>query len=278
VTWFRVDDGFWSHPKVIECPDSAIGLWVKAGAYSAQHLTDGVISKAAASVLRAKKRDICALIAAGLWQECDGGWRFHEWENHQPSREQVHGRRAKTAERVARWRAGQASDVTPDERRSNGVTDGVTNGVSNAAPDPTRPDPTRKEVATSPLVGGAGGDASQAPPAQPKRRDVGHRLPDEWMPSEKTRTDLQAKYERQNSWWWQQLEEFGNHFRAKTGKDARKADWDLTFRNWIHEAVRREGGGRGGNVRSLNTQTPKGGGAWNRPVILPAPDDATGVA
>jgi hypothetical protein len=34
-----------------------------------------------------------------------------------------------------------------------------------------------------------------------------------------------------------------------------------------------------GNVRSLPAQPPKAGsGAWNRPVILPAPDDATGVA
>jgi hypothetical protein len=32
------------------------------------------------------------------------------------------------------------------------------------------------------------------------------------------------------------------------------------------------------NVRSIQQQPPKGGGAWNRPVVLPGPDDATGVA
>jgi hypothetical protein len=33
-----------------------------------------------------------------------------------------------------------------------------------------------------------------------------------------------------------------------------------------------------GNVRNLPAQPPKGGGAWNRPVILPGPDDTTGAA
>lgn len=33
MTWFKVDDGFYDHPKVDQLPNAAVGLWVKCGAW-----------------------------------------------------------------------------------------------------------------------------------------------------------------------------------------------------------------------------------------------------
>lgn len=45
MTWFKVDDGFYDHPKVENLSMAARGLWVTAGSWCAKQLTDGVISK-----------------------------------------------------------------------------------------------------------------------------------------------------------------------------------------------------------------------------------------
>lgn len=112
MTWFKVDDGFCSHPKVMavldsDSPADAIAMWTMAGSYCARHLTDGRIT--------AKQlRRLCAdmdheagarvLVAAGLWRETDDGYAFHKWTVHQPSRGEVEAKRAKNRERVTRYR------------------------------------------------------------------------------------------------------------------------------------------------------------------------------
>lgn len=123
MPWFKVDDGFWSHPKVIACPLPAIGLWVRAGSWSAQQLTDGVIPRVALQMLGARPKDAAALVTAGLWVVEGQGWRFHDWETYQPTRATVEAERAATAARVAAWRqrkrkpgGGGGDDGGPDLR------------------------------------------------------------------------------------------------------------------------------------------------------------------
>lgn len=43
MTWFKVDDTAYGHPKVLKAGNAALGLWVKGGAYAAQHLTEGTV-------------------------------------------------------------------------------------------------------------------------------------------------------------------------------------------------------------------------------------------
>jgi hypothetical protein len=40
VTWFKVDDSFYDHPKVFDLPDSAVALWTRAGCWSARNYID----------------------------------------------------------------------------------------------------------------------------------------------------------------------------------------------------------------------------------------------
>lgn len=139
MTWFKVDDTFYAHPKVVAleagpCCYEAISLWVLAGSWSAGQLTDGEIPSSLVRKLGFKPRVAQELIRVGLWRETDHGYAFHEWSNYQPTREEVENRRHATKERVSRHRNG----VTNASR--NSVQTSAGDGVSNAAPVPSRPD------------------------------------------------------------------------------------------------------------------------------------------
>lgn len=140
MTWFKVDDSFYDHPKVEQLSLAARGLWVTAGTYAARHLTDGfvpdsIINRAGRGVASATRE----LYSVGMWLPEKGGIRFHDWDQFQPSRESVEADRLRTKERQKAWR----------ERKRNAVTNGERNSVTNAARGdgaPTRPDPTNTPI------------------------------------------------------------------------------------------------------------------------------------
>lgn len=143
MTWFKVDDSLYDHPKVETLSLAAVGLWCLAGTYCARQLTDGFISVHRARVLGGSDELFAELLLAGLWDETDDGFQFHDWTTYQPTREHVEAKRKSTKERVAKWRKSHGNDVT--HIKSNAVTNAdvtrpVTQGVT---PPPTRPDPTR---------------------------------------------------------------------------------------------------------------------------------------
>lgn len=164
VPWFKVDDGLPMSRKVLGIPRrrrmAAIGLWTLAGAWCARELTDGRVPEWLIDELGANKVSVDDLVAVGLWKPELNGWLYHDWHNHQPSKEQVQADRAEHARRqkeyrerkkrereAARQKANESqrdvsrvtqSDVTRDTPGDAAVTGGVT----TARPDPTRPDPT----------------------------------------------------------------------------------------------------------------------------------------
>src|SRR5579864_6667520 len=127
--WFRVDDTFYNHPKVIGLPDSAIGLWLRAGCWAARHLTDGYVPKKIWRDLGGRHwhRSVQSLEQVWLIEpdENGDGWWFHDWREYQPTRDQVQTRRKETADRVKSWRAKKS------ESRKRGYT-GAGNGVTQA--------------------------------------------------------------------------------------------------------------------------------------------------
>lgn len=112
MTWFKVDDNLAFHPKVLAAGNAAMGLWVRAGSWCAQQLTDGFVPDTILPSLgtRAAAKQ---LEAAGLWVRLDGGWGFHEWAERQPLRSQVETERAAARKRM-RSRRGQ-----PDDHRND---------------------------------------------------------------------------------------------------------------------------------------------------------------
>jgi hypothetical protein len=105
VTWFYVDDSFHSHPKLWDAPDCAIALWVRAGSWCAHYLTDGFVPERMVPYwTRNPEEAVKELVARGIWEAAEGGYQFHDWEDWNPSRENVLARRQYEAERKRRYR------------------------------------------------------------------------------------------------------------------------------------------------------------------------------
>lgn len=205
MPWFKVDDGFWAHPKVLELSSAAGWLWTRAGAYAAQQLTDGRITNATLAMLGSASDSADELVAAGLWDVTRGGWQFHDWETYQPTREEVLADRAKTAERMRRYREKRRNTGAGD-----GVTDAATDGASSRAP--TRPDPT-----TKPTPKGVG------------RRKPEVSLPDGWNPNDSAvRFAVEFGIDLGH-----EVSQFRLHAAAN---DRRQRDWDSAFRQWLGNA------------------------------------------
>jgi hypothetical protein len=180
LTWFRVDDGFADHPKTLGVSLAAIGLWTKAGAWSAKHLTNGSVPMAAVLALGGTKKLAAELVAAGLWVDAANGYAFHEWLNHQPSRDQVMTRRASTRERVTALRDRQ---ILAGHSVANSVGNEACNAVTNTAPVPSRPVPSQDHL---PSVG-----VGAAAPPKPKPRRW-RRFPADFEPTEAHRELAQS--------------------------------------------------------------------------------------
>lgn len=135
MTWFKLDDNWLSHHKHRAAGLKGRALWVAAGTYCAQHLTDGRIDKTMLPMLSALsevgngRKEAERLVEVGLWHDMGDHWLMHDWDRYQPSREKVESERAKAAERQRKARESRGKS-----RRDN--------AVSHASPDPTRPDPT----------------------------------------------------------------------------------------------------------------------------------------
>jgi hypothetical protein len=141
VTWFRIDDSFVGHPKVVALATvagkhrkGALALWTLAGAWSSRHLTDGFVPSGVLSMLGGTPAEARALVAAELWDVVPDGFQFHDWSDWNPLRSHVEEKRKATRERVAKHRGNGACNALPAETRNGPVT-----------PLPSRPVPSRTE-------------------------------------------------------------------------------------------------------------------------------------
>lgn len=123
MTWFKVDDKFWSHRKTRTLSDAAVALWVRAGSYSGDHLTDGVIETHDIEFLNGTKSAAEELVTAGLWLHHVRGYCFHDWTEYQPTKAKRDAERASWRERQARSRKSDTSSLPvpsrPESRRES---------------------------------------------------------------------------------------------------------------------------------------------------------------
>ena len=128
MPWFRLDDSFHSHPKVISAGNEAVGLFVRCGTYCAEHLTDGFIPESV-MLLYGSTKLAEVLVQAKLVRRVRGGWRIPDYLDYNPSKQAVENDRKNAAERQKRRRDALSS--RRDSQRDNGVSHWT----------PTRPDP-----------------------------------------------------------------------------------------------------------------------------------------
>jgi hypothetical protein len=211
MPWFRVDDTFAMHEKVMAAGNAAIGLWTRAGAWSMQQLTDGFVPNHVIRSLGTPK-ERRTLVEVSLWEEVEGGVSFQNWTERQPTKEQIESARQAAADRQrhARVRAKSRRDSQRESRDSH--------AVSHGPPNPTQPNPTRSSYGTT--------DGADKPPASRARQ-----LPDDFRPSEsheKLAADLGVDLAAE----WSQ---FTDHHRAK---GSAMKNWDAALRTWIRNAKR----------------------------------------
>lgn len=124
MSWTRLDDGIYDHPKVLEVAPLDRLLYVWALCWSSRHRTDGKLRRRAlghvAALAGVDDLEGAArrLVAAGLWEDDDDGWLVHDFTDYQPAAAEVDELRAKRAE--AGRRGGLASAET--RRRSTEAT------------------------------------------------------------------------------------------------------------------------------------------------------------
>lgn len=144
MPWFKIDDGFWSHPKVLDLSPDALALWVRAGSYCAGHLTDGEVKPSILRLLGATDERADELVQAGLWDwhADDGSWWFHDWEEYQPSASATKEKRAAlSAERRKAGSKGAAKRWQKDGNTDSNLPSVSHEGVDGKRMAPTRPDP-----------------------------------------------------------------------------------------------------------------------------------------
>lgn len=205
MAWFKVDDHFWSHPKTADLSDAATSLWLRAGSWSAGHLTDGRVPVSMLRMFRARRRSADELVTAGLWSRDGDTFVFHAWHEYQPSKAQVETKREATRNRVNAWR----------ERQGNAVTNASQDADGNAAPDPTRPDPT---LSTSDEVESA-----------PRKRAT--RIPEPFILTAEMRAEMAAEcpgLDVDHS-----TKQFVDYWRSASGRTATKKDWIAAWRFWM---------------------------------------------
>lgn len=131
MPWFKIDDKAHSHPKWLKAGNAAIGLFVRAGSYSAQHLTEGIVPGAVAQ-LYGTAPQAAKLVKVGLWHgsphECPrcpqpaaGDYVIHDFfeGGRNSTRAQVEDGRKRATDRKAKQRDRENADRIEDENDSN---------------------------------------------------------------------------------------------------------------------------------------------------------------
>lgn len=162
MAWVKLDDQFPDHPKVVSAGPLAAWLYVCGLTYANRHLTDGFIPAGVVgrlADLKSPNKLAATLVAVGLWEVAEGGYRIHDYLTYQPSADKVRRERDSNAVRQDAWR-----------HRRNGITNDPHNAITNEGvtgapyPVPVRTPEDAKELEGNSAVAGAAFAVNRPPP------------------------------------------------------------------------------------------------------------------
>lgn len=149
MAWARVDDGWWSHPKVMGLSLAARGLWITSLSWSCQHRRDEV-PVALLGMVGADDEVVDELVDAGLWHpNGSDGWQIHDWAEYQELSlsEKRAAAGAKGGRRSGETRRDQAKREAPAKQaEASERSNSEANAEAGTQPDPTHPDPVENTV------------------------------------------------------------------------------------------------------------------------------------
>lgn len=187
MTWTRLDDGIFDHPKMLRAGDDAAHLYVRALVYCNRLLTDGRVHPEALPVIFRHRavRDLAArLVSVGAWDvHPEGGWTVHDFHDLNPTADEVRAKRDDI--RAKRSAAGKQGGIASGKARSNEANPKQPTSKPEAKPEqpdeantkprpvPSRPVPKTEdrqvdEPATTPDASGAVAPLSLIPSEAPK--------------------------------------------------------------------------------------------------------------
>jgi hypothetical protein len=204
MPWFKVDDGFHGHPKVVELSLAAVGLWTLAGSWCAKYLTDGMVPTKTVTRLGGDASEAGELVAAELWLKAAGGFQFKDWHHYQPLKEAVEAERAAAQERMRKARAAKKGVQANNERTTADSSPEVPVTPSQSQSHPSTSSSTKKRGARKPEIP----------------------LPSDWAPKP---AHVALARERGVDGRHEEAQ-FRAHAEAN---DRRQRDWDAAFRMWL---------------------------------------------
>ena len=149
MTWVKVDDQFYDHPKAIKAGRDGRDLFIAGLCYCAAQLTDGFIAAESVPLIAAKagipnaKKAATTLVSVGFWDSVDGGYSVHEYLEYNPSGDKIKADRAAAKEHGLREGGLAAAGVAhqrevPDISRPRVVHGGGLLGLAPARPNGSR--------------------------------------------------------------------------------------------------------------------------------------------
>lgn len=147
MPWGRMDDKFHRNRKVRELRRvkggrEALGTWVYWWSWC---LDDPDLSGFVPSdeLPPADAKVAPLLVEVGLWDEVDGGYRFHDFAEYNPTRTQIEAKKKADRERVAAKREASRENVACDNASDSPPT--ITRVASTRVPSPSQPIPREEE-------------------------------------------------------------------------------------------------------------------------------------
>ena len=218
VSWTKLDDQFFTHPKVIDLPKDAKLLYLSALTYCAGQLTDGIVTAGALRVIAAtvdvSRDDAATLVDAGLWEICENGWQVHDYHEYNPAATKVKEHK----QDVTQKRSEAGSKGAANRWQTNDNADSKTNDKT-IAPSPS---PSQSKDDPNGSLGGK-------PPANSIPKITKRPLPSEEDVqkyfAEKGRAELWAEF-------WDYWQSVGWKRRGQT-----MTDWQAGVRTWIAKAA-----------------------------------------
>lgn len=217
MPWAKIDDSFHGHPKVTNLSLAAVGLWTLALTWSANYLTDGLVTERNAIRLGGTLETIDELVACGLWERVGNNFQFHDWAHYQPLKVDVLREREQARDRMRGVRASK-----------KGVQPNIERTESELPKDFAGTAPEVRSTPTDPAVP----EGSKEPVARATR---GTRIPADFAITDDLRDWARSKAASVDL--ARETEKFVNFWTAKAGSGATKNDWDLTWKNWMLRAV-----------------------------------------
>lgn len=228
MAWVKLDDDFFSNPKVIRAGRDARDLYLAALCFCNRGLTDGIVPAEALRRLAADAEigDWVAaadrLVAVGLWEGCAEGYLVHDYLEYQPSRERVQQTREVRADAGRKGGQQKASNLLDAAKPFASE-----NRKQNATPLRTRtrpePVPGNGQSPGEPVAGATG--------ARAKRKTA---IPTDWQPDEAL-TAWAARLGIGADELAREVPRFRDHY---LGNGETRLDWSASFRNWMTSPYR----------------------------------------